>query len=185
VPPVLVEPTAARLTGTGETSGIATDSGGLVLHQPEPAMSPTAEPPLDQSDPIPGEAAAESHGDDGPLDEILEWSIEAEEQTAHEATEAEAERGLVRRVARIVAGTSLVVVGLFLLVLPGPGLVTIAAGLALLARDVPFARRWLAIVRARIPESDEGKVAGWVIVLSVVAFVASLGGSLIWFFVLS
>lgn len=64
--------------------------------------------------------------------------------------------------------------------LPGPGLITIAAGLALLSRDVPFARRWLAIVRRRIPESEDGEVAGWVIVLSVVLLVASIGGSLGW-----
>ncbi len=145
-------------------------------------MAPSA--PTAPVDP-PLQPPGSDHHPDGPLDEIVDWSIEAEEATAHEATEAEAERGLIRRVARIGAGTTLVVVGLFLLVLPGPGLVTIAAGLALLARDVPFARRWLEVVRARIPESDEGRVAGWVIVVSVVAFVASVAGSLIWFFFLS
>ncbi len=115
-----------------------------------------------------------------PIDDLVDWAIEAEIETGHEATEAEAERGLVRRMARIVAGFSLVVVGIFLLVLPGPGLVTIAAGLALLSRDVPFARRWLAIVRRRIPETEDGEVAGWVIVMSAALLVASLAGSLGW-----
>ena len=117
---------------------------------------------------------------DRPIDDLVEWAIEAEIETSHEPTEAEAERGLIRRVARLVAGFTLVILGIFLLVLPGPGLVTIAAGLALLSRDVPFARRWLAIVRRRIPESEEGEVAGWVIVLSATLLVASIAGSLGW-----
>jgi hypothetical protein len=115
-----------------------------------------------------------------PIDDLVDWAIEAEIETSHEPTEAEAERGLIRRGARIVAGFSLVILGLFLLVLPGPGFLTIAAGLALLSRDVPFARRWLAIVRRRIPESEDGEVAGWVIVLSVVLLVASLTASVVW-----
>ncbi len=125
-------------------------------------------------------AAADLPGEPRPIDDLVDWAIEAEIETSHEPTEAEAERGLVRRGARILAGFSLVILGIFLLVLPGPGLITIAAGLALLSRDVPFARRWLAIVRRRIPESEDGEVAGWVIVLSVVLLVASIGGSLGW-----
>jgi Putative transmembrane protein (PGPGW) len=128
----------------------------------------------------PAGAAADPRGEPRPIDDLVDWAIEAEIETSHEATEPEAERGLIRRSARIVAGFCLVIVGIFLLVLPGPGLITIAAGLALLSRDVPFARRWLAIVRRRIPESEDGEVAGWVIVLSVVLLVASLGGSLAW-----
>jgi hypothetical protein len=127
----------------------------------------------------PGHAGPEAHPD-GPLEDIVAWSIEAEIETGHEATEAEAERGLVRRVLVLVAGFTLVIAGCFLLVLPGPGLITIAAGLALLSRDVPFARRWLAIVRRRIPESQDGEVAGWVIVASATLFVASILGSLGW-----
>jgi hypothetical protein len=115
-----------------------------------------------------------------PIDDLVDWAVEAEIDTSHELTEAEAERGLIRRGARVVAGFSLVILGIFLLVLPGPGLITIAAGLALLSRDVPFARRWLAIVRRRIPESEDGEVAGWVIALSATLLVASLAGSLGW-----
>ncbi len=115
-----------------------------------------------------------------PIDDLVDWAIEAEIETGHEATAEEVERGLIRRLARLVAGFSLVIVGIFLLVLPGPGLITIAAGLALLSRDVPFARRWLAIVRRRIPESEEGEVAGWVIVLSATLLLASIAGSLGW-----
>ncbi|MCI0544726.1 MAG: PGPGW domain-containing protein [Actinobacteria bacterium] len=45
------------------------------------------------------------------------------------------------RVFRIVAGSTLVLTGTAMLVLPGPGLVTLAAGLALLSKDVPAASR--------------------------------------------
>ena len=137
-------------------------------NQPRRSGSPPAEEP---------DRLAEQ---EGPLEDILAWSIEAERETAHELTEAQAERGLVRRLLVLVAGFTLVIAGIFLLVLPGPGLITIAAGLALLSRDVPFARRWLAVVRRRIPETEEGEVAGWVIVSSAVVGLASIGGSLGW-----
>jgi len=45
------------------------------------------------------------------------------------------------RVARITGGSTLLVAGTAMLVLPGPGLLTIVAGLALLAKDVAWARR--------------------------------------------
>lgn len=63
---------------------------------------------------------------------------------------------LVRRVTSVVAtlviGTILIVAGLVMLVTPGPGLLAIAAGLAVLAREFRWARRLLARVRARITE---------------------------------
>lgn len=37
-----------------------------------------------------------------------------------------------------------------MLVLPGPGLATIAAGVALLAKDVPWAGRMMEKVKARV-----------------------------------
>lgn len=53
------------------------------------------------------------------------------------------------RVARIAAGLGLVLLGLFLLVLPGPGIVTIAGGLAILAIDFVWARRALDWMKDR------------------------------------
>jgi len=86
----------------------------------------------------------------------------------------------VRRGVRVVAGFTLVFVGLLLIVLPGPGLVTIAAGLALLSRDVPFARRWLDVVRRRIPEGADGEIAAWVLYGSVGLAVLSVGSTVTW-----
>lgn len=50
----------------------------------------------------------------------------------------------VRLVAVTSAGGTLVVVGVALLVLPGPGLVLIAAGTAVLATEFPWAARVMA-----------------------------------------
>jgi hypothetical protein len=130
------------------------------------------------ADPSPSSHPA--HSSRSPLEQLLDDAVEAEIDLEHEPSVDEAERGLVRRVVRIVAGFVLVFVGLALLVLPGPGLLVIAAGLGLLSRDVPFARRWLRIVRARIPESEEGEIAGWVVIGSASLAVVSVIGSIGW-----
>ena len=121
------------------------------------------------------------------FDELLEAAVEAEQETAFETvgrveTEEQARRHLLVRVIRVTVGLIVFCVGITLVVLPGPGLLVMAAGLALMARDLPFARRWLTLVRERIPEGEDGNVAVWVIVLSVVGFVLSVGGSLWWTF---
>lgn len=53
------------------------------------------------------------------------------------------------RVARIVGGFSLVIAGIFMLVLPGPGIITIIGGLALLSRDLHWAGRLADWTRER------------------------------------
>lgn len=64
--------------------------------------------------------------------------------------------GYVRRVSSIVAvavaGSLLVVAGLVMLVTPGPGLLAIVAGLALLAREFQWARRLLDRARRRVAD---------------------------------
>jgi uncharacterized protein (TIGR02611 family) len=45
------------------------------------------------------------------------------------------------RIGRIGAGFGLIIAGVFMLVLPGPGIVTIAGGLALLSKDLEWAGR--------------------------------------------
>lgn len=53
------------------------------------------------------------------------------------------------RISRIGAGMALVLLGLFLLVLPGPGILTIAGGLAILAIDFAWARNLLDWMKSR------------------------------------
>ncbi len=55
------------------------------------------------------------------------------------------------RTTRIASGTGLVILGIVLLPLPGPGWVTIGAGLAVLSRDVEWAGRTLDWLKARLP----------------------------------
>ncbi len=50
---------------------------------------------------------------------------------------------LLRRAGIIIAGLSLFIVGAFMLVFPGPGVLVMAAGLALLAREFDWAYRLL------------------------------------------
>ncbi len=55
------------------------------------------------------------------------------------------------RLARLIAGWTLVALGILGLFLPiVQGLALILAGLALLAPDVPFARRWLNWLKNRV-----------------------------------
>lgn len=56
----------------------------------------------------------------------------------------------VRRVMVLVIGGLVVLAGIVMLVTPGPGLLTIAAGLGILSFDYPWARELLAKARARI-----------------------------------
>lgn len=48
---------------------------------------------------------------------------------------------LVRKIAVAVAGVALMIAGVAMLVLPGPGVVAILAGLGLLGTEFPTARR--------------------------------------------
>lgn len=53
------------------------------------------------------------------------------------------------RVVRIAGGSTLLVAGTAMLVLPGPGILTIAAGIAVLSKDIAWARRLVERSRTR------------------------------------
>ena len=55
-----------------------------------------------------------------------------------------------RRIAAIVIGSTILVLGLLMLVLPGPGIVFSAAGLAILGVEFAWARHWLHKLRRGI-----------------------------------
>lgn len=46
----------------------------------------------------------------------------------------------MKRIARITGGFGLIIVGIVLLVIPGPGILTILGGIALLASEFTWAR---------------------------------------------
>jgi uncharacterized protein (TIGR02611 family) len=54
-----------------------------------------------------------------------------------------------KRLAVFVLGTIVVLVGIALLVLPGPGMVLIFLGLTLLATEFAWARQWLQRLREK------------------------------------
>ncbi len=56
---------------------------------------------------------------------------------------------VARRIVVGVVGTTVVLLGVAMLVLPGPAFIVIPAGLAILALEFAWARRWLRIARER------------------------------------
>ncbi len=62
---------------------------------------------------------------------------------------------LARRIVIGVVGTTVVLMGVVMLVLPGPALIVIPAGLAILALEFAWARRWLRIARERSRQALE------------------------------
>jgi tellurite resistance protein TerC len=60
-----------------------------------------------------------------------------------------------RRVAVGVVGTSVLLIGVAMIALPGPALVVIPAGLGILALEFAWARRWLRIAREKSEQARE------------------------------
>lgn len=60
-----------------------------------------------------------------------------------------------KRIVIALIGGTVVFIGLALLVLPGPAFIVLPAGLAILATEFEFARRWLHYLRDRINGSQK------------------------------
>lgn len=56
-----------------------------------------------------------------------------------------------------LVGAAVLVAGLIMMVTPGPGLVGIAAGLAILSTEWDWADRWLQVARRKLDEAMEGE----------------------------
>ena len=57
---------------------------------------------------------------------------------------------LARRIAVAIIGSTILAVGILMLVLPGPAIVLIPVGLAILSIEFAWARLWLKRVRERM-----------------------------------
>lgn len=113
--------------------------------------------------------------------ELERAAIEAELETGRrEETVHKAKLHALWRIGRIGAGSIVLLVGVALLVLPGPGWLVLAVGLTILSRDVPFARRMLELVQARLPQDETGRMPTHVILLLSLGAVLATAGS-IWF----
>jgi tellurite resistance protein TerC len=78
--------------------------------------------------------------------------VEPAPRSPDAATGRLAQLGLrgARRVVVAVVGSTVLLSGLAMLLLPGPGLVVIPIGLAILSTEFVWARRWLKRIRERI-----------------------------------
>lgn len=112
-----------------------------------------------------GSVSAERMADDPAHGGGYGWSSEAAPRGTplQEAAGPAPRASLVVRIARISAGAVVTLFGVSLLVLPGPGVAVIAAGLSILAIDVPPARRLLRRVRDRLPQGPDGATPGWLV----------------------
>jgi len=117
------------------------------------------------------------------FDIIEQAAIEAELETGRrEETIAGAKRSILVRIVTGTLGGFLILAGLIMLLVPGPGLLAIALGLGLIAPDVPFAARLLDRVKDRLPQDEDGKLPPTVIAGMVITFVAATGISVWWAF---
>jgi uncharacterized protein (TIGR02611 family) len=57
---------------------------------------------------------------------------------------------VARRIAILVIGVTVLLVGIIMIVTPGPAFVVVPLGLAILAVEFAWARRWLKKLRAAI-----------------------------------
>lgn len=81
-----------------------------------------------------------------------------------------------KRLLLEVLGWLLLAAGVAALILPGPGLLLMFAGLAVLSRQYAWARRWVEPVRLRALRGAADGVQTWPRILASCAGAASLGG---------
>ncbi len=63
--------------------------------------------------------------------------------------------GLIRKVFKATIGGSIILLGVVMLVTPGPGIVTILIGLSILASEFPTARRILNRLKGKSPGTGQ------------------------------
>ena len=119
--------------------------------------------------------------DPTPGERFREAAIAAELETGErEPTRQKAWRSSMLRMIRMGFGFSVVVLGVIMMPLPGPGMLVVAVGLAILARDAAWADRLLGKVRERLPSDADGKLPRSTIATMVLLAAAGIAAS-IWF----
>ncbi len=87
----------------------------------------------------------------------------------------------VKRVTIAIAGGLVVLIGIALLVLPGPGLLVVLAGLLILASEFPALERYVDPVRDRAMKAAEDSVSTPLrIAWSVCAGLGLIGAGIAW-----
>jgi uncharacterized protein (TIGR02611 family) len=112
-------------------------------------------------------------------------ALEAELNTGtRERTEERARRNIVVRLAIIGFGALVTLLGLCMLVLPGPGIVVVIAGLGILSTEVSWAERLLAYAKKKAKVDSVTAQHPWIkpvsIVVTVVACAVSIAYAFGW-----
>lgn len=98
-----------------------------------------------------------------------------------EANDEEARLHPAKRLVLGAVGGALVLVGVVLLVLPGPGLLLVLAGLILVSRAIPAVSRFVEPVRDQAMLAAEASVSSaWRIAGSVLAGVGLIAAGVVW-----
>ncbi len=96
-------------------------------------------------------------------DLLREAAIQAEYATGrHEDTEEEARRNVFLRVGTIIVGFVVLLGGLAMMVLPGPGILGILAGLGILSRELAWAERMMEYVKERAKLDELKQQPAWI-----------------------
>ncbi len=86
------------------------------------------------------------------------------------------------RMGRICLGFILIVAGIVMLVIPGPGVVAILAGFTVWSKDFAFANRMVRFIRRKAPGIDEeGAIPKRTVVITGLFLLAGALGSVWWF----
>lgn len=87
---------------------------------------------------------------------------------------------LVKRFAVTIVGAALLVVGVAMMILPGPGILLIVAGLAVLATEYVWARTLLVRAKKEAQKVQEAAVASKVRTAGSMVFALALAGLGLW-----
>ena len=110
---------------------------------------------------------------------MWETALRAEQLTGEKETTLEAARShLLIRVGRICGGFAILIAGIAMMILPGPGIVVIIAGLSILAIDMPFARRMRDVAIDRADRATSIIPKKYKLPLAIIATVLGVGLSI-------
>ena len=113
---------------------------------------------------------------------FIDAAIQAEYETGQrEETEAEAKRHIVVRIAIIIAGSAVLFAGLLMLILPGPGIVAVIAGLSILSTEVAWAERMLEYAKEKARVDELKQKPAWVQNTMWLCTVVAVAGSVAFF----
>lgn len=116
---------------------------------------------------------------------LRDAALHAEIATGRREVEPDiARRHVVVRLATIVVGFIVLIGGLVMMVLPGPGVIGIIVGLGLLARELAWAERLLEYVKKRAKIDELKQQPKWLQVAMWVGTIAAVGASLYYVLVL-